>query len=86
MASSAVVGSAELKEREMVLTNELAGCDQQLMPLCEALLKRSEVRSLLGDRDGALEDAERARGLCPARQEVGASRKSGTFETGWNSS
>lgn len=70
MTSGAVEGCADLRQRETALTDKLAASDQQLAPLCEALLERSQIRSLLRDREGALEDAQRARALFPARAEV----------------
>lgn len=58
MSSGAVDGGVDLKERELALTARVTVLQQQL---CEALLERSGLRSSLGDRNGANEDAERAR-------------------------
>lgn len=78
MASDASEGSAEHNEYEAAFAIQLAAADPQLAPLCDALLERSWARTLLGDRDGALEDAERAQALLPTRSKVSLRRRSKT--------
>lgn len=58
------------EERERVLTHRLAASQEKLWEQSQMLLERSRLRSMRGDRVGALQDAKRALALFPANIEV----------------
>ncbi|PWN24807.1 hypothetical protein BDZ90DRAFT_96756 [Jaminaea rosea] len=57
------------EERERVLTRRLAASQEKLWEQSQTLLERSRLRSMRGDRVGALQDAKRALALFPANIE-----------------
>ena len=59
-----------IKDHEWVMSVSLKTFEGKLWGASQAMVRRSALRSRMGDRKGALQDAQAALGILPERAEV----------------
>lgn len=69
-ATTAPDATQQLEQREQIITEDLKTSREKLWAQSQALAERSRIRTALGNKLGALQDAKRALALFPTRPEV----------------